>query len=108
LGCVSDVAQNGAEALEMVQRHHYDLILMDCQMPVMDGFEAARAIRRAGGRFLDVPIVALTASVLPGQRTRCLAAGMNDYLAKPILKDALEAMLQRWLSPVSQEPLCMA
>ncbi len=108
LGCVSHVAHNGAEALEMIQTYAYDLVLMDCQMPVMDGFEASKAIRRAGGRLLNIPIIALTASVLPGQRARCLAAGMNDYLAKPILKEALEAMLQHWLNPATQERLCTA
>jgi CheY-like chemotaxis protein len=102
LGYLADVAGHGAEALEMVQKYPYDLVLMDCQMPVMDGFEAARAIRAAGEPFLHVPIVALTASVLPGQRAKCLAAGMNDYLAKPVRKEALDAILQRWLPAVAQ------
>jgi CheY-like chemotaxis protein len=103
LGYLSHVAGHGAEALEMVQKYPYDLVLMDCQMPVMDGFEAARAIRAAGEPFMCVPIVALTASVLPGQRAKCLAAGMNDYLAKPVRKEALDAILQRWL-PARAQP----
>jgi CheY-like chemotaxis protein len=85
----------------MVERYPYDLVLMDCQMPVMDGFEATKAIRKAEGPFVHVPIVALTASVLAGQRSKCLGAGMDDYLAKPVRKDALDAMLRRWLSPAT-------
>jgi signal transduction histidine kinase/ActR/RegA family two-component response regulator len=101
LGYSSDVAAHGAEAIDMVQRYPYDLVLMDCQMPVMDGFEATKAIRKAEGPFVHVPIVALTASVLAGQRSRCLTAGMDDYLAKPVRKDALDTMLRRWLSPAT-------
>jgi signal transduction histidine kinase/ligand-binding sensor domain-containing protein/CheY-like chemotaxis protein len=101
LGYSSEVAGHGAEAIEMVQGNSYDLVLMDCQMPIMDGFEATKAIRRSEQRFVHVPIVALTASVLPGQRAKCLAAGMNDYLAKPVRKDALDAMLKLWLSPAT-------
>jgi signal transduction histidine kinase/ligand-binding sensor domain-containing protein/CheY-like chemotaxis protein len=98
VGYASDVAANGAEAIDMVQKYPYDLVLMDCQMPVMDGFEATNAIRKAEKPFAHVPIVALTASVLPGQRAKCLAAGMDDYLAKPVRKDALDTILRRWLS----------
>ncbi len=98
LDCVADVASNGVEALQMIQSCSYDLLLMDCQMPVMDGFEAARAIRNAGEQFQHVPIVALTASVLPGQRAACLAAGMNDFLPKPVVKDALDLILRKWLT----------
>jgi signal transduction histidine kinase/ActR/RegA family two-component response regulator len=101
LGYSSDVAAHGAEAIDMVERYPYDLVLMDCQMPVMDGFEATKAIRKAEGPFVHVPIVALTASVLAGQRSKCLGAGMDDYLAKPVRKDALDAMLRRWLSPAT-------
>jgi CheY-like chemotaxis protein len=74
----------------------FGLVLMDCQMPEMDGFEAAQAIRRRGGRFVDLPIVALTANVLPSDREACLAAGMNDFLAKPVKLDVLRAAIQRW------------
>ncbi|MBV9300904.1 MAG: response regulator [Acidobacteriaceae bacterium] len=97
LGCTSGVATNGTEALRMLKDRSYDLVLMDCQMPVMDGFEASRAIRSMGSCFARLPIIAVTASVLPGQGAKCLAAGMNDYLPKPVRKDALEAILDRWL-----------
>jgi len=69
---------------------------MDCQMPLMDGLAATREIRAAGGEQLHIPIIALTANVLPGERERCVAAGMNDYLAKPINREALEQMLIEW------------
>jgi CheY-like chemotaxis protein len=101
LGYSSDIAANGAEAIDMVQRHLYDLVLMDCQMPVMDGFEATRAIRKMEASTVHLPVVALSASVLAGQRAKCLAAGMDDYLAKPIRKDALHAMLRCWLPPTT-------
>ncbi len=105
LDCAADIASNGVEALQKMQKCSYDLVLMDCQMPVMDGFEAAKAIRNTGEQFLHIPIVALTASVLPGQRAACLAAGMNDFLPKPIVRDDLDAILRRWLStPESARP----
>lgn len=88
-GFKCDIANNGREAFEIVQRDRYDLVLMDCQMPEMDGLEATRAIRRyenerEDGKTGPVPIVALTASALTGERERCLAAGMTDYLTKPL------------------------
>ncbi|MCP3964708.1 MAG: response regulator [bacterium] len=96
LGYNVDVADNGVEALEAIARNSYDLVLMDCQMPELDGYEATRRLRRQlGGRRL--PVVALTAHVLHGDRERCLAAGMNDYLAKPFHQDNLCAVLERWL-----------
>ncbi|HHW77517.1 MAG TPA: response regulator, partial [Xanthomonadaceae bacterium] len=99
LGCQADVAVNGQEAVEAVTRTAYDLILMDCQMPVLDGFTATVAIRRweqARGR-PRLPIVALTANVIKGFRERCLAAGMDDYLSKPFTQEQLAAMLEHWL-----------
>jgi CheY-like chemotaxis protein len=91
-----DVAANGQETLAALKLVSYDLVLMDCQMPEMDGFEATRAIRDAeratGGH---IPIVALTANALEGDRERCLAAGMDDYLPKPITPRALTAALAR-------------
>ena len=105
LGCVVDVANDGLEATQAASNTAYDLILMDCQMPVMDGFQATRAIRKQGGR--PVPIVALTANAMEGERERCLSAGMDDYLAKPVRPDDLVAKLQQWLgvpTPTATEP----
>ncbi len=98
LGCRVDVAVTGREALTALERTRYDLVLMDCQMPVMDGFEAARRIRDPRSPVLDrsVPIIALTALAMPGDREKCLAAGMDDYLDKPVRAEELAARLSRW------------
>ena len=96
LGYQVQVAAHGAEALEMLEQEPIDLILMDCNMPVMDGYEASRRIRN-NGRWLQLPIIALTANALPDDRERCRAAGMNDYLAKPFRREELAAMLDTWL-----------
>jgi CheY-like chemotaxis protein len=93
LGCSTDIARNGLEALEAVQRRDYDLIFMDCQMPEMDGFQATRQLRQRG---FAAPIIALTANALPEDREECLAAGMNDYLTKPIRTKTLATLLERW------------
>lgn len=95
LGMNCDVAEHGQQALEMVAQHPYDLVLCDCQMPVMDGYEFTRRIRAAekGERQL---IIAMTANVLPEQAERCSAAGMDDLLGKPVLLDTLRQMLQKW------------
>jgi CheY-like chemotaxis protein/HPt (histidine-containing phosphotransfer) domain-containing protein len=95
LGLSADVVSNGRAAIEALDRHAYDLVLMDCQMPVMDGFEATRQIRRQGHS--DLPIIALTAHAMQGDREICLAAGMNDYLTKPLSTQALVAALKTWL-----------
>lgn len=99
LGFVADVAGDGSEALAMIGDHDYDLILMDCQMPVMDGFEATKAIRALRAKISEVPIIAVTANVMEGQRDKCLAAGMNDYLPKPINKEILSKAVDKWLPP---------
>jgi two-component system, sensor histidine kinase and response regulator len=96
IGCEVVFAVDGREAVQFAMQKEFGLVLMDCQMPEMDGFEAAQAIRRRGGRFVDLPIVALTANVLPSDREACLAAGMNDFLAKPVKLDVLRAAIQRW------------
>ncbi len=105
LGCRTDAVSNGLEAIKALETIGYDLVLMDCQMPEMDGYEATRAIRKKQTRVLNasVPILAMTASALPGDRERCLAAGMNDYISKPIDPEALYRTIALWL-PRSQRP----
>jgi CheY-like chemotaxis protein len=102
LGHRADVVANGREALAALGAGGYDLILMDCQMPEMDGYEATRAVRQAeigSGRHL--PIVAMTANAVAGEREHCLAAGMDDYIAKPVKMSVLVAVLQRWMVTVA-------
>jgi signal transduction histidine kinase/CheY-like chemotaxis protein/HPt (histidine-containing phosphotransfer) domain-containing protein len=96
LGYRADVVGTGAEAVEAVARGTYDLVLLDCQMPVMDGYEAAARIRSAEPPGRRIPLVALTADVSPADRVRCRAAGMDDHVAKPIDRGQLRDVLQRW------------
>ncbi|MDF2446533.1 MAG: putative Histidine kinase (modular protein) [Moraxellaceae bacterium] len=95
MGCDVDVAANGLEAVTSCQREPYDLVLMDCDMPLMDGYAATRTIREQQGPNQDVPIVALTAAAISGDREKCLAAGMDDYLAKPIRLRELDRTVHR-------------
>jgi CheY-like chemotaxis protein len=104
LGCRVDVAANGFEAVEMVSQLPYDLVLMDCQMPEMDGFQAARQIRTLGAAAKRVNIVALTAAASPQDRQQCLLAGMNDYLTKPVSLDALAKALEAWTGKTPPVP----
>jgi CheY-like chemotaxis protein len=104
LGFTTDLAGHGGEAVEMVQKQNYDLILMDCQMPVMDGFEATRAIRKMTGSNSRTPIIAVTANVASGQREKCLEAGMNDYVPKPINREVLEKVIDKWSSQSAPPP----
>ena len=100
VGCDVDVAANGQEAVELSSANHYDLILMDCQMPELDGYEATRAIRqheRAESPTVRIPIIALTAHAMAGDREKCLAAGMDGHLSKPFTKHQLAEMLKDWL-----------
>jgi two-component system, sensor histidine kinase and response regulator len=100
LGCVAHTAENGWLALEAMNNDGYDAVLMDCQMPVMDGLTATAELRRreqnSGGA--RVPIIALTANTMEGDRERCLAAGMDDFLSKPFSQQQLAALLKRWLA----------
>ncbi len=102
LGYQAQAVCGGLQALEALRRTDYDLVLMDCEMPNMDGYEATRNIRLAasGTRRPDIPVIALTAHALQGDREKCLAAGMNDYLPKPIERAQLAETLTRWLSAV--------
>ena len=96
LGCEVAVAANGVEALDLAAKHDFDLVFMDCQMPEMDGYEATRRIRRLEGERRTVPIVAMTANALSGDRQACYAAGMDDFLSKPINKAMIDEMLIKW------------
>jgi signal transduction histidine kinase/AmiR/NasT family two-component response regulator len=95
LGIHSDIVSNGREAIAALASIRYDLVLMDCQMPVMDGFEATSRIRAAKNR---IPIIAMTANALSGDRERCLAAGMSDYVSKPVATSVLQSTLSRWFA----------
>ncbi|MEQ8858532.1 MAG: response regulator [Pseudomonadales bacterium] len=99
LGCLTDVAGNGAEAVKLWRHFDYDLIFMDCQMPELDGLGAARRIRELeiAAQRPRTPIVAMTANAMDDDRTTCLAAGMDDYLSKPVSQDDLDAALGRWV-----------
>jgi CheY-like chemotaxis protein len=122
IGCRVDVVANGCEALDAISRSSYDLVLMDCQMPEMDGFEATKAIRARAAEtnakcgtmnaeqenpdssfilhpssLRRLPIIALTANAVEGDREQCLAAGMDDYLSKPFTQTQLSTLLKRWL-----------
>ncbi|GAC1668424.1 MAG: hypothetical protein PVS3B2_08010 [Candidatus Dormibacteraceae bacterium] len=101
LGYQADVAANGADAISMIERTQYDAVLMDCQMPEMDGYEATKQIRKTESAARHLPIVAMTADAMSGDRERCLAAGMDDYISKPVKLHVVAAVLGRWLSKSS-------
>jgi two-component system sensor histidine kinase/response regulator len=97
LGCDADVVDNGRDAVAAATRRAYGVVLMDCRLPGLDGYQATGEIRRREGAGRHVPIVAMTATASQEDRDRCLAAGMDDYLAKPVLVGDLDAVLARWL-----------
>lgn len=106
LGYQVDAVSNGAEAIQAVKEGSYDLVFMDCQMPVMDGFQATQIIRKreaTTGR--RTPIVALTANAMQGDREKCIGAGMDDYLSKPVSAHDLRVVLERWLPAAPGEPV---
>ena len=98
IGCQPTFAVDGKEAVQLAQQAEFELILMDCQMPELDGYGATRAIRALGGRHAHVPILALTANAMPEDREACLKAGMDEFLTKPVKLDVLRAATQRWLA----------
>jgi two-component system, sensor histidine kinase and response regulator len=96
IGCTVEIAGNGKEAVEKLKRSKYELIFMDCQMPVMDGYEATGLLREMEGDEAHTPVIAMTAAAMSGDREKCLAAGMDDYVAKPVKIKDLVAMIDRW------------
>ncbi len=105
----SEVADNGQEALNLLAQSTYDLVLMDCQMPVMDGYEATEKIRKGENAVQDqnIPIIALTAHAMRGDKEACFDAGMNDYLSKPIDPELLHGKLSKWLPERCKQQLTM-
>jgi len=101
-GCVVTHVENGKEAVQAAKDHDFDLVFMDIRMPFMDGLTATRAIRALGGKWMQTPIVALTANAFAEDKKSCHAAGMNGFLTKPISIDALYAAKKRWTNPQSQ------
>jgi CheY-like chemotaxis protein len=105
-----EVACDGAEAVEKVRASAYDLVLMDMQMPGMDGLQATRAIRALGGAYAELPIIALSANIVPDQVQRCLDAGMTSHLAKPFTSEILCGVVEKWAKPtvVKSNPVLLA
>jgi len=107
IGCRVSLASNGKEAVEAITDNQYDLVFMDCQMPVMDGYQATEAIRRLEeerGPEQHIPIIALTANALQGDREKCIAAGMDDYISKPFKQDDVLKILEHWFNEESPTP----
>ncbi len=109
LGCQIEVAGNGREALDHLTSRSFDIVFMDCQMPVMDGYEATQRIRAMSGPAADIPIVAMTANALRGDREKCIDAGMDDYLSKPVKLESIRDVLLRWepASRLKADPLLL-
>ncbi len=99
LGCAVDLASQGRDALDLLSVQRYEIVFMDCQMPVMDGYTAVAELRRCESDGCRTPVVALTAHAMDGARERCLAAGMDDYLTKPLAAGDLRTALEKWLQP---------
>lgn len=103
LGYRVDMVMNGAEAIDAIAREEYDLVLMDCRMPELDGYEATRRIRNDEGESGRIPIIALTANAMKGDREKCLEAGMDGFISKPLRAADLSAALAQWLCDDEQE-----
>ena len=99
LGARADVAGDGNEVVDSLRNAPYDLVLMDCQMPVLDGYETSRLIRNSKTvTFREIPIIAMTANAMNGDREKCLEAGMNDYVTKPVRLADLSVAIEKWLT----------
>ena len=96
LGCTCEIAANGVECLELLEKQTFDIVLMDCMMPKMDGLEATQKIRASGANYANIPIVAFTASDIADELQKCLDVGMNDYMSKPVNIERLTQVLDQW------------
>jgi CheY-like chemotaxis protein len=96
-GFAAEAVGNGRLALEALKHDHYDLVLMDVQMPEMDGFEATTAIRNLASAVREIPIIAMTANAMAGDREKCIASGMDDYISKPVSLPKLQSALDKWI-----------
>jgi CheY-like chemotaxis protein len=103
LGLEVDLAPDGRQALAKLESGTYDAVLMDCQMPELDGYEATRAIRASSGPYQAIPVIAMTAAALPSDRDRCLESGMSDYVSKPVQPSELARVLAKWLRAASSK-----
>jgi CheY-like chemotaxis protein len=103
LGYAADIANNGQEVLEQLDKQNYDLVLMDCQMPILDGYEATEEIRRLEGKNKHTIIIALTASAMTEDLDKCIASGMDDFLSKPLRKEALLEKLNHWSNQAAKQ-----
>jgi len=100
IGCKVDLVKNGNEAVSMTKENNYDLIFMDCNMPALNGYEATKQIRSSESKGRHVPIIALTAKVMKNDKQKCMDAGMDDYIPKPIKKDSACHIINKWCAKV--------
>ena len=96
-GCKVVVVDDGQQAIQALKNNQFDLVLMDCQMPVMDGFKATRQLRQQQAKYSGIPVIALTADIQQGIMQQCQQAGMDDYLSKPFTHDSLVEIVMKWL-----------
>jgi len=97
-GFTMEAVENGQEAVNIADSRQYDIILMDCNMPIMDGWQATEKIRQTDGPNKLTPIIAVTANAMKGDREKCIQAGMDDYISKPVERKRLEEVLSKWLA----------